>query len=263
MTITQQNVHLDDVGVVEVTIDDNGHGQPFLLLHGGAGPQSMGKFASLLAGTRSARSIVPTHPGFAGTTRPAELQSIAGLASLYVHLLDDLGLEDVTVVGNSVGGWIAAEMALLDSPRIGGVVLLDAVGIEVEGHPVTDISGLPLFEIQALSFHDPAPFRVDPATIPDTQKAIMAANGVTLSVYVGSPAMADPTLLSRLREIDIPTLVLWGDSDKIVDSSYGQVYANAIHGARFEILSATGHMPQMETPQLVLDAIQNSDDAAH
>jgi pimeloyl-ACP methyl ester carboxylesterase len=170
-------------------------------------------------------------------------------------LLDDLGHEDVTVIGNSVGGWIAAEMALLGSPRVSGVVLLDAVGIEVEDHAVADVSGLSVPEIQALSFHDPTPFRVDPATIPDTLRAIMAANGVALAVYAGSPAMADPALLGRLRSIAIPTLVLWGESDQIVQPAYGQAYAAAIHLARFEVLPGTGHMPQMETPHLVLQTI--------
>jgi pimeloyl-ACP methyl ester carboxylesterase len=133
--------------------------------------------------------------------------------------------------------------------------LLDAVGIELEGHPVADVSGLSVPEIQALSFHDPTPFRVDPATIPDAQKAIMAANATTLAVYAGSPAMADPTLLRRLSGFTIPTLVLWGDSDQIVEASYGRAYAAAIEGARFEMLSTTGHMPQMESPGLVLQRI--------
>jgi pimeloyl-ACP methyl ester carboxylesterase len=133
--------------------------------------------------------------------------------------------------------------------------LLDAVGIELEGHPVADVSGLSVPEIQALSFHDPTPFRVDPATIPDAQKAIMAANATTLAVYAGSPAMADPTLLRRLGGITIPTLVLWGESDQIVGAAYGRAYAAAIEGARFEMLSATGHMPQMESPGLVLQRI--------
>ncbi len=147
-------------------------------------------------------------------------------------------------------------MALLGSPRISGLVLLDAVGIEVQGHPVTDVSGLSVPEIQALSFHDPTAFRVDLATIPDAQKAVMAANGAALAVYAGSPAMADPTLLGRLSRITIPTLVLWGDRDQIVESAYGRAYAAAIPTARFEALPATGHMPQMETPDLVLQAIR-------
>jgi pimeloyl-ACP methyl ester carboxylesterase len=191
------------------------------------------------------------------------LNSVARLASLYGRMLDDLGLEDVTVIGNSVGGWIAAEMALLGSPRISGIVLIDAVGIEVAGHGVADVSGLSVPEIQALSFHDPTPFRVDPAAIPDAQKAIIAANAAALSVYAGGPAMDDPSLLGRLGGIVIPALVLWGESDQIVVPDYGRAYAAAIHGARFEVLPATGHMPQMETPELVLHAIWDTGEFAY
>jgi pimeloyl-ACP methyl ester carboxylesterase len=147
----------------------------------------------LLAEKDHDRVLTPVHPGFGGTPRPQGLNNVAGLAVLYSGLLDELGLDDVTVIGNSVGGWIAAELALLGTPRVSGVVLLDAVGIEVESHPVADVSGLPLPEIQALSLQDPSPFRVDPA--------------------------------------------------------YGKAYAGAIHEARFELLPATGHMPQMETPR--------------
>ena len=168
---TIRTLDVAGIGPVEVTVEDRGDGQPFLLLHGGAGPQSVSRFAQLLAEKDHHRVVTPTHPGFGGTPRPDGLHSVAGLATLYSALLDDLGLEDVTVIGNSVGGWIASEMALLGSPRVSGMVLIDAVGIEVEDHSVADVSGLPVSEIQALSFHDPTPFRVDPATIPDTQKA--------------------------------------------------------------------------------------------
>lgn len=252
---TTKTINVTSVGPVELTVEERGDGQPFLLLHGGAGPQSVAAFAQLLAEKDHNRVLTPTHPGFDGTPRPDALNSAARLADLYRGLLDELGLEDVTVIGNSVGGWIAAEMALLGSPRITRIALLDAVGIEVKGHPVADVSGLSLPEIQALSFHDPTPFRVDPATIPDAQRAVIAANGAALAVYAGSPAMADPTLLGRLSAIAIPALVLWGESDRIVEPPYGQAYAAAISGARFEILPGTGHMPQMETPGLVLQAI--------
>jgi pimeloyl-ACP methyl ester carboxylesterase len=257
-----KTLNVAGIGPVELTIEERGGGRPFLVLHGGAGPQSVAVFAQLLAEDGQHRVLIPTHPGFGGTPRPDGLDSMAGLASLYVSLLDDLGLEDVTVIGNSVGGWIAAEMALLHSSRIGGIVLLDAVGIEVADHSVADLSGLSVPEIQALSFHDPAPFRVDPTTIPDAQKAVMAANGAALAVYSGSPAMADPTLLGRLAGIAVPTLVLWGDSDQIVEPAYGQAYAAAIPGARFDVLPATGHMPHMETPDLVLQTILSSGQAS-
>ncbi len=250
-----KTLNVTGLGPVVLTLQEHGEGQPFLLLHGGAGPQSVAAFAQLLAEKSHNRVLTPTHPGFDGSPRPDRLHSVAELAALYSGLLDDLGLEGVTIIGNSVGGWIAAEMALLGSPRIADVVLLDSVGIQVEGQPVADVSGLSVPEIQELSFHDPTPFRVDPATVPDAQKAIMAANGATLAVYAGSPAMADPTLLGRLSGITIPTLVLWGESDQIVRPTYGQAYAAAIKESDFELLPATGHVPQMETPDLVLQKI--------
>jgi pimeloyl-ACP methyl ester carboxylesterase len=256
-----RSLNVAGIGPVELTCEAQGEGQPFLILHGGAGPQSVAAFAQLLAKQGGCRVLTPTHPGFGGTPRPDGLHSVAGLATLYRNLLDDLGLENVTVIGNSVGGWIAAEMALLHSRRISRIVLLDAVGIEVEGHPVADVSGRSVPEIQALSFHDPAPFRVDPATVPEAQKAIMAANGAALAAYAGSAAMADPTLLDRLSGLDLSTLVLWGESDQIVVPAYGQAYADAIPGARFEVLPATGHMPQMETPDRVLQAIWSANAA--
>jgi pimeloyl-ACP methyl ester carboxylesterase len=254
---TTKTINLADIGPVELTLEERGAGRPFLVLHGGAGPQSVAAFAQLLADKGGNRVLTPVHPGFGGTPRPDRLRSVAGLATLYGQLLDELGLEDVTLIGNSVGGWIAVEMALLGSPRIRGIALLDAVGIEVGGHPVADVSGVALPEIQALSFHDPAPFRVDPATIPEAQQAIMAANGAALAVYAGTPAMADPTLLGRLEGVTTPALVLWGESDRIVEPDYGRAYAAAIPGARFEVLPATGHVPQMETPDLVVQTISD------
>jgi pimeloyl-ACP methyl ester carboxylesterase len=254
---TIKTINVAGVGPVELTVEERGDGRPYLVLHGGAVPQSVARFGQLLAEKGHHRVLTPTHPGFGGTPRPEGLDSVAKLAALYRGLLDDLGLEDVTVVGNSVGGWIAAEMAVAGTTRLSGLVLLDAVGIDVKGHPVADVAGLSLPEVQALSFHDPTPFRVDPATVPDAQRAIMAANGAALAVYAGS-TMADPTLLGRLRGIAVPTVVLWGESDQIVDPAFGRAYAAAIDGARFEVLAATGHVPQMETPDLVLQRMEET-----
>src|ERR1700735_990705 len=163
---TIKTIDVKGVGPVDLTVEERGEGRPYLVLHGGAGPQSVSEFARILAEKDHNRVITPMHPGFGGTTRPEALDSVAKLATLYRGLLDELGLEDVTVIGNSVGGWIAAELALLGSPRISRLVLLDAVGIVVEGRSVADVSGLSLPEIQALSFNNPAPFRVAPSTVP-------------------------------------------------------------------------------------------------
>ncbi len=253
-TDTTLELPIDTEGPIAVTFNDTGSGHPFLLIHGGAGPQSVTSFANLLATTRGGRVITPTHPGFGGTTRPERIDSIKALARLYGALLDQLNLENVTVVGNSIGGWIAAEMGLIGSPRIGGLVLIDAAGIEVEGHPAADFFSLTLDQVAELSYHDPVRFRIDPSTMPEAQRNAFAGNRASLAVY-GGQSMADPTLRGRLAGVTVPTLVLWGDSDRMFDSDYGRAYAASIPGATFTLLTDTGHVPQIETPEQLLDPI--------
>ncbi|WP_019063920.1 alpha/beta fold hydrolase [Streptomyces prunicolor] len=258
-TTTQHTVSLEGIGPVEVSVTEYGSGQPFLLLHGGAGPQSVTGFAEKFAAAHDVCVLVPTHPGFGGTVRPEALASVSGLAMLYGALLDQLALTDVTVIGNSTGGWITAEIALLKSPRVSGIVLIDAVGIEVPGHPVADFFSLTMDEVFRLSFHDPEPFRIDPTTLPPAAQAIAAGNRTAIAVYAGS-AMTDPTLAGRLGSLELPTLVLWGESDGIVDVDYGRAYAAAIPLAQFQLLPETGHSPQLETPDQVIQAIWDSAD---
>jgi pimeloyl-ACP methyl ester carboxylesterase len=259
MSTTTRTITIDGIGPVPVTYEDQGTGHVYVLLHGGAGPQSVTGFAGQLAGggaTGPARVITPVHPGFAGTPRPAGLNSIAGLARLYVSLLGELGVTGATVVGNSIGGWIAAEMALTGSTQITSAVLVDAVGIEVPGHPVADFFSLTLDQVAELSYHDPGPFRIDPAAMSAEQRAVMAGNREALAVYSGT-TMNDPGLGARLGQITVPALVVWGDSDRIADPGYGRAYAAAIPGARFQLLPATGHVPQVESPALLLAAIRD------
>jgi pimeloyl-ACP methyl ester carboxylesterase len=241
-------------GVVQVALTDSGHGRAFLLLHGGGGPQTVARFADMLATKRQAHVITPTHPGFAGTQRPDSLTSIQGLAALYAGLLDELDLAGVTVVGNSIGGWIAAEMALLDTPRVSAFVLVDATGLEVPGHPIADFFSVTARQLAELSYHDPDKFGIDPTKLaPEALKA-MAGNRATLGVYAGT-SMNAAGLAGRLAGVTKPTLVVWGDCDRIVDPDYGRAYAEAIPGARFQLLADTGHLPQIETPDRLLDAI--------
>ncbi|WP_371495085.1 alpha/beta hydrolase [Kitasatospora sp. NBC_00374] len=244
-----------DSGTVATTVTQQGAGRVYLLLHGGAGPQSVAPFADLLAADGTARVITPTHPGFAGTPRPDRLDTVAGLASLYRDLLDRLDVDRVTVVGNSIGGWIAAELALLHSPRVSATVLVNAVGIAVADAPVTDVSGLSPVELSRLSYHDPSLFRFDPAALTEPQRAVLAANRQALGVY-GGPSMTDPTLRERLAGVTAPTLVLWGESDGIVGPAYGRAFARAVPGAEFVLLPGTGHVPQLETPHQLLTHVR-------
>ena len=193
-------------------IQEYGSGRPVLLLHGGAGPQSVIGFAQLLAAREPVRVIVPTHPGFGGTPRPDELHSAAGLAAYYADILDAHDWSDVVVIGNSVGGWVAAELALLDAARggarrVAGLILVDAVGIEVPGEPVLDIFPLTLAQVADYSYHRPDAFRIDESTFDAAQRAGLAANRAALRAY--AEKMVDPALRDRLAGVDVPATVVW------------------------------------------------------
>jgi len=244
-----------------VSYTERGEGHPFLVLHGGGGPQTVTGFADLLAAECHANVITPIHPGFGGTPRADAFTTIGQLAQLYVALLDRLNLNDVTVVGNSIGGWIAAEMALLDTTRISSIELVDAVGIEVPGHPVVDFFALTFPEIAQRSYYEPDKFLIDPSTMTPQQQAVLAGNRAALSVYAGDTSMMDPTLSERLSAVALPIRVIWGDHDRIADPDYGRAYANAIPNAEFVLLPETGHMPQLESPKRLVPAVWDFADA--
>lgn len=220
----------------------------YLLLHGGGGAPTMTSFATLLAARTGAPVLAPVHPGFGGTPKPAGLTGVRELARYYVEMLDSSDLTDVVVVGNSFGGWLAAEIALLTSPRVSGAMIVNGIGAEVDGHPMTDVRGLSVAEIRSFSFHDPSKLPVPPSGAgpsPDVQ---------ALVGYTG-PSMSDPTLLGRLAGVRIPVHVLWGESDRIVDPAYGKAFAAAIPSATFTLLPRTGHLPQVETPDELITAM--------
>ena len=238
-----------------IRFDERGNsGRPILILHGGGGPQTV---AGIASGLSRAHVLVPTHPGFGGEPRPEWFNSIDDLAFAYLELLERLNLRDVLVIGSSVGGWIASAMALRDTlQRISGLVLVNGVGIQVDGHPIVDVSTLAPEKLAALSFHNPAAFRVDPSTITPEQIAARKANTETLYVYDSERLGGDPKLQRRLKYVKIPVLVAWGESDHVADLEYGRVYAESFPKARFEPIPEAGHLPQIEQPERLLNLIR-------
>lgn len=230
-----------------ITLTDDGAGRPALVLHGGGGPATVAGLAAHLAGRM--RAITPTHPGWDGAARPGWFTGVDDLALAYLHLIHDLGLRDVLVVGSSLGGWTAAEMAVRDNAGvITGLVLLDAVGVAIEGEPIRDFFALDARGIAEYSWYDSGRFYVDPATVPAEQAARQQANMATMRLLAGDPYMHDPKLLRRLARVETPTLAVWGDADRIVTPAYGAAYAAAFGDARFEVVPEAGHLPHIERP---------------
>jgi pimeloyl-ACP methyl ester carboxylesterase len=253
-TGTSRAIELGDQ--LTITIDERGDAEPdgsaVLLLHGGAGQRSVAGLAAALSEHRHV--ITPTHPGFDGQPRPDWTDSVGDLADAYLDLIDVLGLRGVLVIGNSIGGWIAAEIALRDNHgRVSGLVLLNSTGTEPSRpDEIADTAALSPAELSALSIHNPA-MRPDPAAMTDQQRAGMAANQRTMAVYAKLPY--DPKLRRRLHRVTMPVLVAWGEYDGVVPLAYGRALAGAFPRAIFQPIADAAHFPQMEQPGVTLEAI--------
>jgi pimeloyl-ACP methyl ester carboxylesterase len=229
-----------------------------VVLHGGGGSQTVAPIVGHLAATMHA--VAPTHPGWDGTTRPESIASIADLAHAYLEHLVDRDEHDVVLLGSSIGGWVALEMAVqaADDGRyrglIGAVVVIDGVGVVVDGEPIADFFALDARGLAEVAWHDPERGYRDPAGLTDEQRAAQQANGRTMAAVAGT-SMSDPTLLGRLGAVAVPTLVVWGASDRVVTPTYGRAIAAATPGAEFVEVSAAGHLPHLEAPEATWAAI--------
>ena len=229
-----------------------------LVLHGGGGPQTVAPIAAHLAATM--RVLAPTHPGWDGTSRPESIASVAQLATVYLELLAARGERDVVVIGSSIGGWIALEMAIqvATDTRYAGlvsaVVDIDGVGAQVEGEPIADFFSLDARGLAEAAWHDPDRGYRDPAGFTEEQRAIQQSNARTMAVIAGA-GMSDPTLVDRLGTVEVPALMIWGASDGVVTPAYGRAVAEATPGAEFVEIAEAGHLPHLEAPEATWAAI--------
>jgi pimeloyl-ACP methyl ester carboxylesterase len=233
---------------IELELTRRGKGPTLLMLHGGGGPQPNAPFAKKLA--ESFDLLVPAHPGFGTSPLPDEYDSVDDLAYLYLDVLDRLDLEDVTLMGFSLGGWLAMEIAVKNTARLKRLILVDSVGVKFGGRnerDIADIFATPVEALAKLMFHDPsrAP---DPSKLTDAEALAAGRNREAMALYGWEPYLHNPKLKGRLHRIDVPTLVIWGASDGLVKPGYGQQLAKAIPGAKFALVEGAGHGPNMEQP---------------
>ena len=232
-----------------------GSGPPLLLLHGGGGPEVDFPYAARLA--ERFEVIAPVHPGFGGTALPGGFDRVDDLVFLYLDLLEALDLRDAVLMGFSLGGWVAAELAVMNAARLSRLFLVGPVGVKVGGREdrdIADIFALPGEKVAELLFHGPS-LMPAPADMPDDALQAAAADRVALGVYTWEPYMHNPKLPRRLHRIKLPTHFIWGASDGVVSVEYGRKYCAMIAGATMTVIDKAGHVPQIERPDEFVDAV--------
>ena len=234
---------------VDLQVVRKGSGPQILMLHGGGGPIDQLPFFQRLA--EHYEIIQPVHPGFAGTPIPEHFDNLQDLIFLYLDLIDMLDLNEAILLGFSMGGWAAVEIAVMNTRRFSKLVLVDSVGIKPGGpfdRDIADVFALSPAEQIRTTWHDPSK-APDPATMTDDELQLLAAQRVALGLYTWEPYMHNPKLPYRLHRIDIPTLLIWGESDGIVSPKYGRAFCDMIPGARLVVIPNAGHAPQIEQPE--------------
>lgn len=237
-----------------------GSGPPLLYLHAEQYFEQARPHLDALA--RNWRVIAPRHPGYGAASGAASeangLRSVDDLAYLYLDLLEELRLDDVVLVGASLGGWIALEMCVRNRARLAKLVLVSSVGVKFSGREERDFADLfymPDIEAFPMLFADWQRHAPNYAAMSSGQLEDLARERHMLAHYGWRPYLHNPGLKRWLHRVDLPTLVLWGEADRFAKPSYGQSLAAALPAAELTVIRGAGHYPEIEQSEAVIRAI--------
>jgi pimeloyl-ACP methyl ester carboxylesterase len=225
-----------------------GKGAPMVMVHGSGGAPRF--LPAMLALAEQFDVIVPQAPGFGGGPTPPWLETVPDLANFYLEFLDALDLKGVHLVGLSLGGWVAAELAVRNSSRLSTLTLVDAPGIHVPG--VQQLDQFLLSDEQAVRaiYYDEtiADEAVKRMLAPEMED-VRLSNQRLVAKLVWQPRFHDPQLQRWLNRIRIPTLIIWGANDRLFPPAYGEAWQKAIADSRLIVLPRCGHLPIQEQPE--------------
>ena len=262
MTTTPQpwTDEMVEAGGCRMQLVKGGSGEPMLILHDEMGHPGWLRYHEALSQDYTLN--IPSHPGFGESDTLDWVMDMTDLAGWYLGALDDLGLEGVNVIGFSLGGWLAAEMATRCPQQFKKLVLVDAFGVRPPSGEIYD-----MFQVVGKNFIEQS--ILDPASTPEYQlvcpdeptpeqedqweTAREGACRVGWRPYMHYPAL--PQILPRLKRL--PTLIIWGREDAIVPVSAGELYHQSIPGSRLEIFDNCGHRPEVEKPDEFIRLVQN------
>jgi pimeloyl-ACP methyl ester carboxylesterase len=246
------------LGDVTLEVERRGTGKPLLLLYGEEALELEAPFLGEMA--KRYELIIPSPPGFGRSNRPDWITSTDDMAYIYLDLVEKLGLKKVPVVGFSLGGWIAAEMATKDDSFISKLVLVDPYGIKVGGpldRDIQDFWTLHPDKVAKLKWADPEKGKRDFPSMPEQKLEIIARNSESFARFCWEPYMHNPKLKHRLHRIQVPTLLVWGKNDGIVTTDYGAAYKKLIPGAKLVSIAKAGHYPHIEQPAAFVEAVRS------
>ena len=242
------------VGGCRIRLMRGGAGHPLVILHGASGASWL-PFMQQLA--EHFDVIAPEHPGFGESDTPDWLDTIHDLAYFHLDLLEHLKLENVNLVGLSLGGWVAAELAVRSTERLASLTLAGAAGLYVPG--VEQMDPFLCTDEQRLRdfFHDETKAKdvIARALRPELEDAALK-NRTTVAKLTWQPRSHDPHLHKWLHRIVVPTLLVWGDHDRMFPKEHALAYQRLIPGAKVVIIPDCGHVPQIENPDAFVAAIE-------
>ena len=245
------------VAGTQVHVLQGGSGPPLLTLHGAGGSQGWLQYHQALA--EHFTVYAPSHPGYGPSERPEWLDTMTDMAHFYQAFIDTMGVDRLALIGTSMGGWLAAEIAAMAPERLSRMVLVDAVGIKPEVGEIADILMCSREEAAKLRFYDTRQVpdyetRFNRELTPEERDA-QYANQEMATRLCWRPYMHNPKLPYYLRRVQIPTLVVWGRQDAIVPLNCGEIYARELPNARLHVIDNCGHSPQNERPDAFLQAV--------
>lgn len=231
-----------------------GSGPVVLFLHGAGGSSGWTPWHAALA--EHVDLISPEHPGWDSAETPDWLDHTTDLAFFYLDVLEALDLRNVHLVGHSLGGWMAAELAIRNTSRLASLTLLCAVGLHVEGMQAADAFLLQPEERAKALVHAPQhqQMMLERALDPDLLDTNLK-NSTIAAKLLWQPRNYNPQLKKWLHRIDVPTLLLWGANDRVAPPAIAHAYAELIPDTRKVVLDQCGHLPPMEQTQAFLEAL--------
>jgi len=200
----------------------------------------------------------PVQPGFHRSEGLERIDRIDDLVFQYVDLIEALGLDQLAIVGSSVGGWLAAEIAVHHPRLVRKLVLIDALGLDLSSAPLADIFLPTPRELRELVFHqsDSKESMELLADAPSEEATVSLYQSRRATARVGwNPYLCDPRLEQRLYRVSMPTLVVWGGGDRVASVEHGKAYQRGIAGSRLVVIYTAGHLPVLEKPEETAHAV--------